>query len=358
MAQIETLKIQGFKSIDSLLIDLTPINVLIGPNGAGKSNFIAVFKLLSKIVAGDLQAHVADIGHANRVLHFGSRQTQTLRIELDFPPNRYTMVLVPTSDDRLVVKFEACYFTGYEVVNKPVLLAPPGALESGLGLAVGPIPAFTRDHIRDWRVFHFHDTGNRSPIKTSSKVTDFWKLDDNAGNLAAFLHWRREHEVDTYRRILETVQIVAPFIQDFVFNVSGDGDRFVRLGWKHQGSDSYFDVADLSDGTLRFICLAALLLQKDLPSVVLIDEPELGLHPHAIRILAEMLRNASARAQIVVSTQSVPLVDQFAPEEIVAVGRKDGASCFRRLDSAKLAAWLETYSLGELLEKNVLDIGT
>ncbi len=119
-------------------------------------------------------------------------------------------------------------------------------------------------------------------------------------------------------------------------------------------SDAYFNAHALSDGTLRFICLATLLLQPELPSTILLDEPELGLHPYAIAVLADLLRSAATRTQVIVSTQSVTLVNQFDPEDMLMVDRAEGASVFRRLSHEEIDTWLDDYSLGELWEKNVL----
>ena len=128
----------------------------------------------------------------------------------------------------------------------------------------------------------------------------------------------------------------------------------IRLEWEEHGSDTFFDTSALSDGTLRFICLATLLLQPNLPSVVLIDEPELGLHPAAIHVLAGMLQSASTRTQLLVATQSVTLVNQFELDEVWVVDRKEGESHFNHLKEADMSVWLEDYGLGELWEKNIL----
>ncbi|MFA7013683.1 MAG: AAA family ATPase, partial [Desulfobacterales bacterium] len=118
-----------------------------------------------------------------------------------------------------------------------------------------------------------------------------------------------------------------------------------------------FQPWQLSDGTIRFICLAAALLQPSPPATVVIDEPELGLHPFALDVLAGLFRDASERTQLVVSTQSAGLLNHFEPDDVIVVDRELGASRFRRLDASSLAAWLEDFSLGELWQKNVFDGG-
>jgi predicted ATPase len=164
---------------------------------------------------------------------------------------------------------------------------------------------------------------------------------------------KMRHET-SYRLILRTVQLVAPFLDDFLLQPRKLAPDTIKLEWRHKNSDQYFDVSSLSDGTLRFIALATLLLQpvELRPSIILIDEPELGLHPYAITLLASLIKQAAVDTQVIVSTQSPRLVDHFGPEDILVAERENGATTLRRLTSEPLKAWLEDYSLGELWEKN------
>ena len=148
--------------------------------------------------------------------------------------------------------------------------------------------------------------------------------------------------------------LVAPFFDSFILAPSQLNERKIKLVWRHKDSDAYFDAYSLSDGTLRFICLATLLLQPNPTELILLDEPELGLHPFAIHILAEMLEAASIPSQILLATQSVTLLNYFAIKDII-VAKKDGRqTAFHRLNEEKLRIWLDEYSLGELWEKNLL----
>jgi predicted ATPase len=179
-------------------------------------------------------------------------------------------------------------------------------------------------------------------------------LRSNASNLAAFLFLLQGQHPEHYREIVRTVRLVAPFFDDFALRPRPLNPNKIQLEWREKGSDSYFGANYLSDGTLRFMCLATLLLQPDLPATVLIDEPELGLHPYAITVLASLLRSAAQQTQVIVSTQSVPLVNQFRPEDVIVVDREDRQSVFRRLTQADLESWLDEYGLGDLWEKNLL----
>jgi predicted ATPase len=185
-------------------------------------------------------------------------------------------------------------------------------------------------------------------------------LDDNrflrpqAENLAAFLYWMQQKEPNHFTNIQDTLRQIAPFFDEFRLAPSKLNESKIRLEWKEKGSDAYFNASSLSDGTLRFLCLTTLLLQPEPPAMVLLDEPELGLHPAAINLLADLLSSAATRTQVIVATQSVTLVNQFEPDAIWTVDRQDNQSVFRHLSQQDMAAWLEDYGLGELWEKNVL----
>lgn len=147
------------------------------------------------------------------------------------------------------------------------------------------------------------------------------------------------------------VRLAAPFFDDFKLRPVPTNPELIQLEWLQKDSDYFFRASQLSDGTPRFICLATALLQPSLPSTVLFDEPELGLHPYALTLLASLFQQAK---QVIVSTQSAPLLSEFSPEDVIIVERAQGQSTFRRLESSDLIEWLESYTLGELWQKNVL----
>jgi predicted ATPase len=210
------------------------------------------------------------------------------------------------------------------------------------------------ESIARWVVYHFHDTGVRAPIRGACSVRDNEYLREEGENLAAFLLMLRERHQKTYERIRDMVRLATPFLDDFKLRPQpSKGDIQIQLEWTQKGSDYPFNANQLSDGTLRFIALTTALLQPKPPTTILLDEPELGLHPYALNLLAALLKKAAMKTQVIVSTQSAPLLDNFEAEDIVVVDRKDGASAFERPSSEKLQEWLKDYSLGELWEKNV-----
>jgi predicted ATPase len=358
MHALDSITIRGFRSIASVeKLTLGPVNVIIGPNGSGKSNFISVFSFLHSLREGHLQEYVGRAGGAERVLHFGSKTTSELHIHVSFEDgtNQYAITLVPSEADQLLPTSEVVYFWDKAYPRPWNRVLPPHGTEAGIsrsGLAA--TEGYVRAHLDRWRVYHFHDTSTGSPLKKTADVHDNRLLRPDASNLAPFLYLLREKHATSYALIRRTVRLMAPFFDDFVLEPQRLNPEKMRLEWRHKGSDEYFDAASLSDGTLRFIALTTLFLQpiEYRPSIILVDEPELGLHPYAITLLASLVKQASVQTQVVLSTQSPQLLDHFEPENVLVADRVAGGTQFTRLDPEQLSAWLEEYSLGELWEKN------
>ena len=362
MSELDYITVSGFKSIARIeKLKTGPLTVLIGPNGSGKTNFIGVFSFLNAIREGGLQRYVSKAGGADKVLHFGSRVTEKLHVHISFKDevNQYKIDLEPTGADTLVPSFEAVYFWNKEKFNKkPYVeaLASEGR-EAGISRQYQrKTSKYVREHFASWRLYHFHDTSAASPLKKTADVNDNRHLRPDGSNLAPFLHLLREKHEDAYRLIVNAVRQVAPFFRDFALEPLHLNPEKIRLEWRHEGPDAYFDASSLSDGTLRFMALATLFLQpaEYRPSVILVDEPELGMHPAAITLLADLIKSASTDSQVIVSTQSSLLLDHFEPEDVLVADRVDGATRLTRLESSRLESWLEDYSLGQLWEKNEL----
>lgn len=358
MAQrLKNISIQGYKSIADLDLPLNKLNILIGANGAGKSNFISLFNFLRHLVERRLQVTVREAGGAEKLLHYGSKTTPAIFVQLDFPPNYYRVTLRPSDDDSLFIESED---TGYH--NKQQYTSPywenvaSGAIESKLKAAAKsrPVPDYVYGVLKNWRVYHFHDTSASASVKKTGQISDNLFLREDAANLAAFLYLMREEHPKHYERIVRTVQLVVPMFRDFLLRPDPFNPETIRLEWLDRDSDYIFGASELSDGSLRFICIATMLLQPNRPSLILLDEPELGLHPAAIQILAGLLKKASALAQLIVSTQSVALVSAFEPEDILVVEHHDKNTTFQRLEAESLNSWLSEYSLGELWEQNII----
>ena len=341
---LERIKVHGFKSICQLDLELRPINVLIGANGSGKSNFLGVFPLVHAVRLGLEERYSAMRGGADRLLHFGSKHTPDIRIELQLSQAiKYSALLTSTDEDRLLTAVETLSSNEGSEIDLLFPTDNEGEVESHL------VRIMTK-----WNAYQFHDTSSSSPMRRTGLIRDHRRLHSDGANLAPFLYRLKKHRRKSYRRILHTVRLAAPFLSDFVLEPDEEDQDSIRLEWTHAESDSFFDAASMSDGTLRFIALTTLFCQpvELRPKVIVVDEPELGLHPAAIGLLAEMIQSAAHDSTVIVATQSPTLVDYFEPEDVVVVDLVDGATEFTRLERAELEEWLEDFSLGELWEKN------
>ncbi|MBF0437617.1 MAG: AAA family ATPase [Magnetococcales bacterium] len=354
MSSVDSLSIKGFKSIRVLQdFPMKALNILIGANGAGKSNFISLFRLLNEIYEQQLQIFVQKQGGPDSLLHYGRKISECLHAEFHFRNNSYEFDLVPTYDNRLIFQKEASGFKG-DFGNFSKQLGS-GHSESKLKDAKDHFSDYVRLSVSKWWIYHFHDTSETAKVKQCHPVNDTLRLKVDAANLAAYLRMLNQKHQNDYQRIVSTIRLVAPFFGDFVHRPGNP--ETIELEWTQKGKpDTPLKAHILSDGTLRFICLATLLLQPItlLPFTILIDEPELGLHPYAISVLAEIFKQVSEQRQLIVSTQSVELVNELDPEDIIVVDLEDGASTFRRFDREELADWLEQYALGELWKRNIL----
>ncbi|MBI1904413.1 MAG: AAA family ATPase [Planctomycetia bacterium] len=371
---ISRIELSGFKSIRRAEINLTRINVLIGANGSGKSNLVSFFELLRASLGKKLQEYVARHGGPGALLYLGPKQTSEIvaALTLRTPAGTGTLHqrLVFSAPDTLADPGTLAYGIHHPAVPKNATMekvdeAPHatviaqkqnGEQDDGNPLIAAGIFICLSQNVH---VYHFHDTTLASPIRTASNVEDNRVLRGDAGNLAPFLHRLKITRQKSYERIRETVRMVAPFFDDFSLAPRALNPREMLLNWKQLGSDVEFGPHQLSDGTLRAMALIALLLQpeEELPDVILIDEPELGLHPYALNLVASLLKAASAHSQVIVATQSAALVDEFKPQDVIVVDRRGPESIFSRPDTAKLQEWLEEYSLGEVWRKNIFGGG-
>lgn len=323
---LNKLTIKGFKSIKDLTdFELTSLNVIIGGNGAGKSNLISFFRMLRAITEGSLNRYVEDNGGAGDLLFNGRKITKLMEFETRFGTGGYRFSLLPTPKDTCSLENETEF------------------------------SATVREAISSWRIYHFHDTGSTAGMRHYEIVQDNKVLRTDAANIGPFLLKLKTKNPDVYKQIRNAVGMVAPFFDDFLLEPQEAGAKVkVNISWTQKGSDYPMQPYHFSDGTIRFVCLAAALLQPAPPSTIIIDEPELGLHPAAIAILAELIEVAAGRTQVIIATQSPTFIDHFGVEDVVVVNRENGASTFKRLNEADLSEWLESYSVGELWTKNVI----
>lgn len=353
--KVNHIEIKNFKSIKELSLPLKNINILVGANGAGKSNFIQFFDLLSNIFNQNLQNFILANGGANNFLHFGRKNSEFINGTISFNVNVYNFALTATTENKF-------FFNNEEVIQvnpngrKNTTYMGNGYEESYLVelRKKEGIPYPLMDTITSM-VYHFQDTSKEANVKQDTNVNDNRNLKRDASNLAAFLYLLQEKHSEYFVRIENTIKLIAPFFEKFRLQPLALDNERIRLEWKHVSSDDYFNANHLSDGTLRMICLITLLLQPNLPDTIIIDEPELGLHPSSIELLASLIKSVSTKdKRVICSTQSVTLLNHFEPEDIIVVDLENNQSVFKRLEQEQLSEWLGQYAIGELWEKNIL----
>ncbi len=374
--KLKSLEIKGYKSIPSSgqRIDFGDITILLGANGSGKSNLVSFFKLLNFLTSKGLQVFIGKQGGADALLYYGSKNTDKIEFSVclkqsecnEHRSTQYDAKLVHGMPDRLFFASEKVTFKRSDAVKPEEFFIETGNGESGL-----PDDQRTRSKVlfsalSEIRAYQFHDTSDTAKIKSNGYIDDSRYLRSDAGNLAAFLLGMLNNPDNRkyYDRIVRHIQKVMPQFKNFELetipkhDLNTARDTYIKLNWYDNANDTLFGPHQLSDGSLRFMALSALLLQPAsmLPQVIIIDEPELGLHPAAIAELAGMIKTASKNAQIIIATQSTRLVDEFSANEIVVVERSEtnNSSIFKRLNENELDDWLSRYSLSELWEKNVL----
>ncbi len=359
---ISYLKISGFKSVKETELDLLPVNILIGSNGSGKSNIISFFKLVHALFNQRLQRFVVE-EKTDNLLHFGRKNTEKLYGKLIFTEqkdnNAYWFKLAQTKTGGLFIEKESAgynvkledddwnYFNFYD------------REESKIPDLDGYRYKYLRNYLSNIQIYHFHDTSSTSFLRKECDINDDAFLKSDGRNLPAFLYSLQVDEPIILKRIVKTIQSVAPYIDHFILEPSRQNKNEIELRWVDTGDlNTNFSAYQLSDGTLRFIALTTVLMQPNPPGVIIIDEPELGLHPFAITKLAGMINSiADKGTQVIIATQSADLVNHFDAENIITVDQENGASKFKRLVQEELSEWLNDYSVGDLWQRNILQGG-
>ena len=374
-SKIVSIKIQGFRSLaDVELTNLPNAAVLIGPNGSGKSNVFLFLEMVQQMLRyRRLQEFVARHGGADDQLFGGSTRTPELTASMEIKSgqylHKYHVFLGFAQPDKFDCRQERLVSTHPDRERLLNWISPGGGDESGImsrlenypggdeaikarDPSLPPMSDF-RDLWGDLSFYHFHNTDFHSNIKKSWDVTDNVRIRADGGNLAAVLYRLERENTRQYDRICHLVQRVLPNFDRFAIEESYGK---VMLRWKAKGSDKTMGAHLTSDGSLRYFCLVTLLNlpEEMLPSVILLDEPELGLHPSAVGLVGAMIRVMSRHRQVIVATQSPLLVDEFAPNEIFVAELKEGQTTITRQNEEYLSVWLEDYSTGELWQKNLL----
>lgn len=360
---IENVIIKNFKSIRDLELPLTNLNVLIGSNGVGKSNFISFFEMAKAIFEQRFGSYTLDRGGIDNLLYRGRKISKEIYGLMDFKnTNAFFFTLKPAQSNKGYIDNTGDFFNKRGESTKDYLgqwhrtFWDSAVEESNLMGKMYGRAYYLNSYLRSFTVYHFHDTSSSSPMRGQCEINDNSFLRDNGSNLAAYLYMLKQTDEKAFRLIEGTIHSIAPYFKRFNLRPDPVTPSKISLEWEEVNSDMYLNGYSFSDGTIRFIALATLLLQSKLPEVIIIDEPELGLHPAAINKLAALIKRASKNSQIILSTQSTNLVNCFEPENIIVVDREDEQTVFKRLNSADLSVWMDeyNYSISDMWETNLI----
>jgi predicted ATPase len=312
---LKSIRVKGYKLFDDFSLELDRYNFITGPNGSGKSAFLSIFGMLHHLAVGDFQLYVERQGGAAEILHGGLQKTREIEIEVWFVDestmNRdgYAVKLF-LDHNRLLIAEEVLLYQdkGQTNITREVISKYPHT-ESELGKwyrVNKNKKCYVYQDFLSSIVYHFCDTGWTSRIKGSVDINQVDRLWWDGGNVAAYLYYLQRTYPEAYQEIANTVREVFEGFAGFhlVPDQRVNSPR-VRLNWIGQDNRIH-PPESLSDGTLRFICLSTLLLQplEIIPSVILIDEPEIGLSLSAQEVLGEMIKNASKHGTLVIATHS------------------------------------------------------
>ena len=355
--------IKGYKSIafdHPVTLKLGDVSILLGANGAGKSNIISFFFMLSYMMSKSFGRYVEMAGTANSLLHYGAKRTPVMSGTLTFMANNsentYQFSLANATPDRLIITEERINWHRKGEAKPLEIFLETNFKESSLAESDNAVAKSIYKMLSFCKVYQFHDSSAEGPLRQSCPVETANYLQSHGNNLPSFLLLLRNNYIDSYKRIVDYVRDVVPQFQDFYLEPVSN---FVSLRWIDNSATDYrFNAHQFSDGSIRFIALATLLLQpaKTMPNVIILDEPELGLHPYAITQLAEMIKDASIHAQIIIATQSKDLVDHFDINNISVVEMDKNTLCttVNQLREDEYKLWLEHYTLSELWDKNII----
>ncbi|MCH9845284.1 MAG: AAA family ATPase [Alphaproteobacteria bacterium] len=363
--KLSNITIKGFKSLENIEnFSLQSMNILVGANGTGKSNFLNFFGMLSWMIRGkNLQEYIARKGGGDDLLFNGAKHTRSIECIMTFKgkggQTEYSFNLQHTENNQLVFSREEYRFMSTSAQESKRKASDwkslgIGHMETKMLNSNDKTAQITRKILLNCTIYQFHDTSETSPLKFSSDMTDKVFLKGNGQNLASILYDLQQYQHQYYQEIVNNIQLVLPIFADFELQPYHGK---IALRWRAKDmNDKTFGAHLTSDGTLRFFALVTLLcLPKERTSdIVLLDEPELGLHPYAIALLADLIKRLAKSKQVVVATQSTLLLNEFNVENIIVTNMSDnGATTLSRLKQKDLVSWLDEYSPGDLWQKNV-----
>lgn len=373
MNKINHIKIGGFRRLYDIDLEVRPFMVLIGANGIGKTSMLDAFSLLSASASGGLNSKLSQFGGIASILTRDKAEAMSLFVDMDVPgykPLKYELHLTPKGVGHAISReilsqqirpLPAKPFLHINSSNGNILyydtakktLVHPSWEHNPVETFLSQVPkAFKepeelRHKLGSATQYHVLDVGSRAPVKLPQQMKPAELPGADGEDLVPFLYSLRESNRDRYDTIEDTLKAAFPGFESLHFPPVAAG--MLALTWKEKHFNRPLFMHELSEGTLRFLWLVSLLQSPGLSTVTMIDEPEVSLHPELLSFLAELMREASKRTQLIVATHSDRLIRFLQPCEVVVLdANENGLAAAQWADSLDLDEWLKEYSLDEV----------
>lgn len=369
--RIKRIKITGFRRLRELDLTVRPFAAVIGANGVGKTSLLDAFTLLSAAASGDLNRLVSQCGGIGSLLTRGKSEDITLLVEMSVQggvPLEYELHLSPRGAGYSIAKEILSQrrdrpdpFTHIDSADGNVRyfetecrrLVRPTWEHDPMETSLSQVPKMFREPEEFRRIlasadmYHVLDVGPRAPVKMPQTMKPASLPGLNGEDLAPYLYYLREADRNRFDAIIDSLRAAFRDFEEMSFPPVAAGTLAVT--WKDRQFNKPFYMHELSEGALRFLWLVSLLHSPDLAAVTMIDEPEVSLHPELLSLLADLMREASRRTQLIVATHSDRFIRFLRPEEVIVMDiGEDGCATAVWADSLDLDQWLSEYGLDEV----------
>lgn len=372
MNKINRIRIGGFRRLYDVDLQIKPLMVLIGANGVGKTSLLDVLALLSASAEGRLNDELSELGGVVSVLTRARADAVSLLVDMEVPgyePLEYDLSLSPKGNGYAITREVLSQArVGYPEPFKHVdsrdgdikyfqieesRLVRPDWEHDPLETSLSQVPKMFRQPEELRRIlgsatqYHVLNVGPRAPVKLPQQMRPATLPGADGEELVSYLYYLREADPNRFESIHDSLAAAFPDFEGLSFPPVAAG--MLAMTWKDKNFAKPLYMNELSEGTLRFLWLASLLQSPGLSTITMIDEPEVSLHPELLSLLADLMREASQRTQLIVATHSDRLIRFLRPEEVVVMDvGEDGLATATWADTLDLEEWLAEYSLDEV----------
>ncbi len=372
MYKIKRIKISGFRRLLAIDLPVRPFMVLIGANGVGKTSFLDAFSTLSASASGNLNSILSQFGGISNLLTRGKIEDLSFLVDMTAPghqPLEYELRLSskgtgyaisgevlcqqPDDFDKTFRHIDSSDGDIRYYETEENRLVRPDWEHNPLETSLAQVPKMYRQPEELRRIlatatqYHVLDVGPRAPVKMPQPMKPATLPGPDGGDLVPYLYYLREGDRDRYEVIIDSLRTAFPDFEELNFPPVAAG--LLAMTWKDKKFSKPIYMNELSEGTLRFLWLVSLLQSPNLSTVTMIDEPEVSLHPELLSLLADLMREAAKRTQLIVATHSDRFIRFLSPDEVVVMDvDDDGCASATWADSLDLDQWLAEYSLDEV----------